>query len=240
MTNHASNRTQQEQKTSEATANPLSESRIEGAMSRRGFLAAVTGMAASAAVAKVNAEEGPGNGPALTRMVMTPWEPSALFDSRGARRPLSAGDLKSLQRNGNVEMELSNGDALESLRIAVDRLKEFNGGKIPDGYSVRLGIEVNGRTNHRLPVQVPVEKIPKVVTPQTLRDFENDKNGDRALTLISDNYLAVRLTFNNKGQPQMEHFKGDIPPKLNERPEFRNEANRTRNHFFLELVPTKK
>jgi hypothetical protein len=154
---------------------------------------------------------------------MYAWFPKELFDREGY--------LSSPTKNQFV---LGNGNALQALIMAVAELKEANGGALPEGYQLKVVTEVNGRFRKESPI--PLDLLPRSVTPDALRRFRSHPDGRRATDILSEDYLAVFLVENDKGAKKLEFFKGEIPARLKEDPRYSTEANRTRNHFYVELV----
>lgn len=190
-------------------------------LNRRGFLAAAFSAAATAGISPVVAradELAPTNNPVLSRSDTFAWFPKTLFDDKGYARPLS---------KSKREFQLANGDALQAIILAVDDLKQANGGSLPAGYKVKIVTEVTGR-EHKEAI-IPLDLVPKGVTPDSVRRFGLDKGGDRALAILSEGYLAVSLNFDEKGQLKLEHCKKGLDAR--DKP--------YQNHFYLELVPPK-
>ncbi len=197
-------------------------------MTRRGFLGFAFGACASGAAARAQTQGPAPFPPEVPTWDTFAWFPRQLFDEKGYLLP----DDKRKAR-----FVLGNGNALQVLISSVREFKEANGGAFPPGYDIRVVTEVNGRMHKD--AMLPLNLLPKSVTPDSLALFRSDADGRRALDILSSDYLAVSLFPAENGLMKLEFFKGEIPARLKGNPRTAIPANKTRNHFYLELVVAK-
>lgn len=191
-------------------------------LNRRGFFGVLLGVAVSG-TSSAQAQKRLDPAPEVPRWDMYAWFPKELFDRDGY-----------LSRPTKNQFVLGNGNALQALIMAVAELKEANGGMLPEGYQLKVVTEVNGRFRKESPI--PLELLPRSVTPDSLGRFRSHPDGRRATDILSEDYMAVTFVENDKGTKKLEFFKGEIPARLKEDPRYRTDGNRTRNHFYVELV----
>lgn len=146
---------------------------------------------------------------------MFEWTPGNLYDGKGQYRRMVYA---------KVPYHLSQGDALQGLIIAVQKLKGAHNGSIPAGYQVQVGRVVNGFTDTKK-ATVPLDQLPSSVTPQSLEVFKRS-SGQAALGIISGNALPVLFSSNGARGLHMTILQ--------------TSGREGRNHWFVELTPEKK